>query len=279
MADPKVTIDALTEKTSVVPANMLVVQDAGVTKKMQLGTLLATNSSALNAHISNPTGAHAATAISTPAIPGATPNPISALTVGGQLSQIAASVSTLSTRTSVPSGGTTAQVLTKATATNGDVIWTSPASTPGPAGPQGPAGTTGPAGAQGPAGAAGPPGAAGPTGPPGATGAPTRRSVNNQTGTTFQPVLTDENSMVTLSNAVPITVTLPSNATQAFPVGAEIDWLWLGMGQPNFATGAGATLVGRGYTYPLSPKIRGQYGKVTTKKISTDGWLLYGDVA
>ena len=47
--------------------------------------------------------------------------------------------------------------------------------------------------------------------------------------------------MVTLSNAAAITVTLPQNTTTAFPIGAEIDFLWLGVGQPTFAAGSGAT--------------------------------------
>ena len=70
-----------------------------------------------------------------------------------------------------------------------------------------------------------------------------RRPVINDTATTFAPVVaTHENTFVTLSNASAITVTLPSNATSAFAIGAEIDFLWLGVGQPTFAAGGGATL-------------------------------------
>ena len=50
--------------------------------------------------------------------------------------------------------------------------------------------------------------------------------------------------MVTLSNAAAITVTLPQNTAAAFPVGAEVDFLWLGVGQPTFAAGTGATVNG-----------------------------------
>ena len=41
------------------------------------------------------------------------------------------------------------------------------------------------------------------------TYAPIRRTLNAQTGTTYTPVVADENLMVTLSNAAAITVTLP----------------------------------------------------------------------
>jgi len=103
---------------------------------------------------------------------------------------------------------------------------------------------------------------------------PTRRTLNAQTGTTYTPVVADENLMVTLSNAAAITVTLPQNSVQAFPVGAEVDFLWLGVGQPTFAAGTGATVVS---TPGL--KLRARYSAATAKKIGTDAWLIIGDLA
>ena len=50
---------------------------------------------------------------------------------------------------------------------------------------------------------------------------------------TYTPVVADENLMVTLSNASAITVTLPQDSAVAFPIGAEVDFLWLGVGQPT----------------------------------------------
>lgn len=104
--------------------------------------------------------------------------------------------------------------------------------------------------------------------------APTRRVGNAQIGTTYTPVVSDENKLVTLSNAGLITVTLPSNATQAIPVWAEIDFLWLGVGQPSFVAGGGATVNG---TPGL--KLRSRYSACTAKKIATDAWVLLGDLA
>jgi Domain of unknown function (DUF4082) len=104
--------------------------------------------------------------------------------------------------------------------------------------------------------------------------APTRRGINAQTGTTYTPFTSDENLMITLSNAVAITVTLPSNATAGIPVGAEIDFLWLGVGQPTFVAGSGATVNG---TPGL--KLRAQYSAATAKKIATDAWVVLGDLS
>lgn len=99
------------------------------------------------------------------------------------------------------------------------------------------------------------------------------RGINNQSATTYAPVLADEYKMVTLSNAAAITVTMPSDATQAFPVGAEISWLWLGVGKPSFVAGSGATLNGRFLG------MQARYAQATTKKIAANTWVVYGDLA
>lgn len=104
--------------------------------------------------------------------------------------------------------------------------------------------------------------------------APIRRTLNAQTGTTYAPVVADENRMVTLSNAAAITVTMPSNTTQGFAIGAEVDFLWLGAGQPTFVAGSGATLNG---TPGL--KLRAQWSAATAKKIAADAWVLVGDLS
>jgi hypothetical protein len=104
--------------------------------------------------------------------------------------------------------------------------------------------------------------------------APIRRTLNAQTGTSYTPVVADENLMVTLSNASAITVSLPQNSAQAFPVGAEVDFLWLGVGQPTFAAGTGATVVS---TPGL--KLRARYSAATAKKIATNDWVIIGDLS
>ena len=104
--------------------------------------------------------------------------------------------------------------------------------------------------------------------------APVRRTLNAQTGTTYAPVVADENTFITLSNAAAITVTMPSNATQAIPVGAEIDFCWYGVGQPTFAAGSGATVNG---TPGL--KLRARYSAATAKKIGTNEFVIIGDLS
>ena len=105
-------------------------------------------------------------------------------------------------------------------------------------------------------------------------GAPTRRPISNQAGTTFTPGVSDENTMVVMFNAAASTITLPSNTTAALPVGAEVDFLWAGVGQPTFVAGGGATANG---TPGL--KLRARYSAATAKKIATDDWVIIGDLA
>jgi hypothetical protein len=104
--------------------------------------------------------------------------------------------------------------------------------------------------------------------------APARRLITADTTTAFSPLSTHENRMITLSNAAAITVTLPSNATAVIPIGAEIDFLWLGVGQPTFVAGSGATVNG---TPGL--KLRARYSAATAKKIATNDWVVIGDLS
>lgn len=99
-------------------------------------------------------------------------------------------------------------------------------------------------------------------------------SINAQTGTSYTPALTDENALVTLSNAAAITVTLPQNTDLAFPLGGRIDFVQLGAGQVTFAAGTGATV-----NSTATLKSRAQYSAMTAIKVSTNGWLVVGDMA
>jgi hypothetical protein len=99
-------------------------------------------------------------------------------------------------------------------------------------------------------------------------------NLNAQTGTTYTLALTDSGEFVTLSNASAITLTVPTNATVAFPVGTQINIVQLGAGQVTVA-GAGVTLRSSGSKL----KLFGQYAAATLVKIATDEWVLIGNTA
>ncbi len=156
-------------------------------------------------------------------------------------------------------GGTTGQILTKASNTDMDFVWSSESGDISAV----TAGT-------------------------GLTGGGTSGSVtlsfdyavgnqaieNAQTGTTYTLVLSDAGKMVTLTNASAITLTLPTNASVAFPVNTRIDLLQYGAGQVTIG-GAGVTINSSGSKL----KLTGQYSGASLWKKATDTWVLIGDIA
>jgi hypothetical protein len=96
---------------------------------------------------------------------------------------------------------------------------------------------------------------------------------NAQTGTTYTLVLADAGKLVTLSNAAAITLTIPTNASVAFPVDTRIDLLQYGAGQVTVG-GAGVTIRSSGSKL----KLAGQYSGATIWKKDTDEWVLIGDI-
>jgi hypothetical protein len=104
---------------------------------------------------------------------------------------------------------------------------------------------------------------------------PVEQSVKGQTATMYTLSLTDNGKLVTLSNAAAITVTVPTNAAVAFPVGASIDLLQLGAGQITVSPAGGVTV----NKSMATAKSRTQYSVLTLTKIATDTWVLSGDAA
>lgn len=96
---------------------------------------------------------------------------------------------------------------------------------------------------------------------------------NAQTGTTYTLVLSDAGKLVSLSNASAITLTIPTNASVAFPTNTRIDLLQYGAGQVTVG-GAGVTIRSSGSKL----KLTGQYSGATLWKKGTDEWVLIGDI-
>jgi hypothetical protein len=72
-------------------------------------------------------------------------------------------------------------------------------------------------------------------------GAPTQ---NNQTGTTYTLALLDAGKTVTLSNASPVTVTVPAQATVTWIAETQINLLNIGAGLVTISPAAGVTING-----------------------------------
>jgi len=99
-------------------------------------------------------------------------------------------------------------------------------------------------------------------------------TLNAQTGTTYTLVLTDAHDLITLNNASAITLTIPTNASVAFTIGDQVNFLQLGAGQVTVG-GAGVTIRSEGSKL----KLKGQYAAATCIKIGTDEWVLVGNLS
>jgi len=98
--------------------------------------------------------------------------------------------------------------------------------------------------------------------------------INAQTGTTYTLAFNDIGQLVTLDNASAITLTIPTNASVAFPIGTTINLYRKGAGT---VTVGGASVTIRSADSKL--KLRVQYSTASLTKIGTDEWVLFGDIS
>ena len=86
--------------------------------------------------------------------------------------------------------------------------------------------------------------------------------------------LTERDSLIEVSSASGVTLTIPTNATLALPVGTSIDILQTGAGQVTIAGAAGVTV-----NATPGLKLRTQWSGATLFKRATDTWVVYGDLS
>ena len=106
-------------------------------------------------------------------------------------------------------------------------------------------------------------------------------SINANTSTTYTFVLADNGKLVTSNNASAQTLSIPTNASVAYPVGTQINVAWItGAGQPTIqaVTSGTTTVLSIGGT-STAPKLRVVNSVASCIKIATDTWLVTGDVA
>jgi hypothetical protein len=105
-------------------------------------------------------------------------------------------------------------------------------------------------------------------------------SINANTATTYTFVLADNGKLVTSNNASAQTLSIPTNASVAYAIGAQINVAWItGAGQPtiNAVTSGTTTVLSTGAT-STAPKLRRVNSVATCIKIATDTWLVTGDI-
>lgn len=99
-------------------------------------------------------------------------------------------------------------------------------------------------------------------------------TLNNQTNTTYTLLLTDAGKFITFTNADPIAVTVPTNASVAFAIGTQIGFMQGGAGQVTFSGAVPPTLVAADTALTTVKK----YSVGFMVKIATDTWVFGGDM-
>lgn len=94
------------------------------------------------------------------------------------------------------------------------------------------------------------------------------------TGTTYTLLLTDVGKLLEPNNALANLLTVPANASVAFPIGTQIDIIQKGAGQTTFVAAIGVTINAAGGLLSLNT----QYSSATLIKIATNTWYLVGDL-
>ncbi len=99
--------------------------------------------------------------------------------------------------------------------------------------------------------------------------APKHYEYNDQTGTTYTAVLSDDGKIIVMTNGSANTFTVPPESEVSFPDGTILHIIQGGAGQTTIVAGSGVTLNG-----DLS--ISAQYGWAEIVKHSGDVWYVTG---
>jgi hypothetical protein len=100
-------------------------------------------------------------------------------------------------------------------------------------------------------------------------------TVSTATGTTYTTAVTDVNKLVQLSNANPITVTVPASV---FSQGQQVNIQQTGAGQVTVQGDGTTTLTSTGASGP-APKTRAQYSAATIVCTSSNNFTVIGDLS
>jgi hypothetical protein len=105
-------------------------------------------------------------------------------------------------------------------------------------------------------------------------------TLNAQTAT-YTVVLTDaDQKLVTMSVAGANDFLIPTNANVAFPIGSVINVIQIGAGKTTIeAVTPGTTTISSTGATATAPELRAQFSAASCIKVGTDTWYVVGDIA
>jgi hypothetical protein len=103
-------------------------------------------------------------------------------------------------------------------------------------------------------------------------------ALNAQTAT-YTVVLGDAYKLVTMSNAAANDFLIPTNANVAFPIGTVINVIQIGAGKTTIeAVTSGTTTISSTGATATAPELRAQFSAASCIKVATDTWYVVGDI-
>jgi hypothetical protein len=104
-------------------------------------------------------------------------------------------------------------------------------------------------------------------------GVPSLTTITQKTDSYTLSSLTERDTLIEMGKATAQTLTIPTNASVAYPVGTSIDILQTGAGQVTIAGASGVTV-----NATPGLKLRAQWSSATLMKRATDSWIVVGDL-
>lgn len=106
---------------------------------------------------------------------------------------------------------------------------------------------------------------------------PSLTPINIQTASITLGASFVKDSFVQMNVASANTVTIPTDATYSYPIGASLDFQQMGAGQTSFVT-TGLTVQAASVNGTQALKLRGQFSVATALKTAANTWAIFGDL-
>lgn len=103
-------------------------------------------------------------------------------------------------------------------------------------------------------------------------------TMSDTASTGYTLALTDNGRLVRTSSSSSVSITIPLEASVAFPTGAVVNIQQIGTGQVTIQGASGVTVTSAGVT-STAPKIRARYVAVAAVKVGSNSWTVIGGVA
>jgi hypothetical protein len=110
-------------------------------------------------------------------------------------------------------------------------------------------------------------------------GTPSLTPISAQIGSITLGASFVKDSFIQMTVGSANSVTIPTDATYNYPIGASIDFQQTGTGQTSFVAASGVTFQASSVNGTMALKLRGQFSVATALKVAANTWAIFGDLS